>query len=101
MQGYTSLYNVALDFLSNSKIKALKQAGKILEKEDSKAGDVKEANQIVMQYIYLLSKEVIAKNNFVIEDTPLEEVEEEKPKKTTKKSKKTEETSIDDEEIPF
>lgn len=101
LQGYTSLYNVALDFLSNSKIKALKQAGKILEKEDSKAGDVKEANQIVMQYIYLLSKEVIAKNNFMIEDTPLEEVEEEKPKKTTKKSKKAEETSIDDEEIPF
>ena len=54
-----------------------------------------------MQYIYLLSKEVIAKNNFVIEDAPLEEVEEEKPKKTTKKSKKAEETSIDDEEIPF
>lgn len=68
MNGYTSLYNVALQSLTNSKVKALKSIGKVLEKEDSKASDIKEANSILMGYTSLLSREVIAKNNFVIEE---------------------------------
>ena len=89
MEGYTHLYSVALDSLSKSKVKALKAVSKILDKEDSKASDIKEAHNIVNQFTTLLSREVIAKNNFVIE------VKEEKPKKT--KEKETEEL----EEIPF
>ena len=90
MEGYTHLYAVALDSLSKSKVKALKAVSKILDKEDSKASDIKEAHNIVNQFTTLLSREVIAKNNFVIEVK-----EEEKPKKT--KEKETEEL----EEIPF
>lgn len=90
MEGYTHLYSVALDSLSKSKVKALKAVSKILDKEDSKASDIKEAHNIVNQFTTLLSREVIAKNNFVIEVK-----EEEKPKKT--KEKETEEL----EEIPF
>ena len=68
MDGYTSLYGVALQSLTNSKVKALKSVGKILEKEDAKASEIKEANSILMGYTSLLSREVIAKNNFVIEN---------------------------------
>lgn len=84
MNGYNSLYGVVLESLGNSKIKALKAVSKILEKEDSKAGDIKEAHSIVSQFTTLLSREVIAKNNFVIDNPIVEEV------------KKTEETSVDD-----
>lgn len=83
MNGYNSLYGVVLESLGNSKIKALKAVSKILEKEDSKAGDIKEAHSIVSQFTTLLSREVIAKNNFVIDNPIVEEV------------KKTEETSVD------
>ena len=84
MNGYNSLYGVVLESLGNSKIKALKAVSKILEKEDSKAGDIKEAHSIVSQFTTLLSREVIAKNNFVIDNPIVAEV------------KKTEETSADD-----
>lgn len=67
MNGYTNLYETALNVLGKSKIKALKSVAKILEKEDSKASDVKEANSIAMSYALMLNREVIAKNNFVIE----------------------------------
>lgn len=89
MDGYTHLYNVALESLSKSKVKALKAVGKILEKEDSKASDIKEAHNIVSQFTTLLSREVIAKNNFAIEVK-----EEEKTKKTKEKKEELE-------EIPF
>lgn len=95
LNGYTSLYGVVIESLSNSKIKGLKSIGKILEKEDSKASDVKEANQIVSQFTNLLSREVIAKNNFVVE-VPVEE-----EKKETKTKKKKSEDEIDLDEIPF
>ena len=84
MNGYNSLYGVVLESLGNSKIKALKAVSKILEKEDSKAGDIKEAHSIVSQFTTVLSREVIAKNNFVIDNPIVAEV------------KKTEETSADD-----
>lgn len=99
LNGYTSLYNVVIETLSNSKIKSLKSIGKILEKEDSKAGDIKEANQIVSQFTNLLSREVIAKNNFVIENPIVEEAESKE--KTTKTKKKKSEDEIDLDEIPF
>lgn len=86
MNGYNSLYGVVLESLGNSKIKALKAVSKILEKEDSKAGDIKEAHSIVSQFTTLLSREVIAKNNFVIDNPIVEEV------------KKAEETSAEDTE---
>lgn len=95
LNGYTSLYGVVIESLSNSKIKGLKSIGKILEKEDAKASDVKEANQIVSQFTNLLSREVIAKNNFVVE-VPVEEV-----KKETKSKSKKSENEIDLDEIPF
>ena len=97
MNGYNALYSVAVETLSNSKIKALKTIGKLLEKEDGKAGDIKEANTILMQYTSLLAREVIAKNNFVVEPT----IEEEKPKKTTKKAKTEDDLNITDDDIPF
>lgn len=86
MNGYNSLYGVVLESLGNSKIKALKAVSKILEKEDSKAGDIKEAHSIVSQFTTLLSREVIAKNNFVIDNPVVEEV------------RKAEETSAEDTE---
>ena len=110
MNGYNSLYGVVLESLGNSKIKALKAVSKILEKEDSKAGDIKEAHNIVSQFTTLLSREVIAKNNFVVENPVVEEVKptettkEEESEKTTKakagRKKKVEETIAED-EIPF
>ena len=110
MNGYNSLYGVVLESLGNSKIKALKAVSKILEKEDSKAGDIKEAHSIVSQFTTLLSREVIAKNNFVVENPVVEEVKptettkEEESEKTTKakagRKKKAEETIAED-EIPF
>lgn len=67
MEGYSNLYQTALNVLGKSKVKALKSVAKILEKEDSKASDIKEANSIAMHYAMMLNREVIAKNNFVIE----------------------------------
>lgn len=90
MEGYTHLYSVALESLTKSKVKAFKNVSKILEKEDSKAGDIKEAHNIVNQFTALLSREVIAKNNFVIEAQG-----DEKPEKA--KENKAEEL----EQIPF
>lgn len=66
MCGYVSLYDTALKSLSESKIKALKSIANILNKEDSKPAEVKEANNIVMQYATLLSRN-IDKQKFVIE----------------------------------
>ena len=111
MNGYNSLYSVVLESLGNSKIKALKSVSKILEKEDSKAGDIKEAHSIVSQFTTLLSREVIAKNNFVIDNPIVEEVKktEEVPaddsEKATKakagRKKKADVETISEDEIPF
>lgn len=103
MNGYISLYDVVTKSLSNSKVKALKSVGKILEKEDSKAGDIKEANLIVSQFTNLLSREVIAKNNFVIDRTieSLDKDEKEDSEKETKSKAKKKKSEIADEEIPF
>lgn len=103
MNGYTSLYNVVIQSLTNSKVKALKSVGKILEKEDSKAGDIKEANLIVSQFTNLLSREVIAKNNFVIDNTETvnQEDEKEDSEKEQKSKTKKKKSEIPDEEIPF
>ena len=95
MDGYTSLYGTVLESLKNSDVKALKSIGKILEKDDSKAGDIKEANVIVSQFTSMLSREVIAKNNFLVEKS--EDTPEEKPAKTKKKAKSEE----NNEEMPF
>lgn len=67
LNGYTNLYDTVLDFLNNSKNKTLKSVGKILTTDGSKASDIKEANSIAMTYTSLLAREVIAKNNFVID----------------------------------
>lgn len=67
LAGYTSLYDKVVDYFNNSKNKALKAIGKILTTEGSKSSDIKEANAVVMNYTTLLTREVIAKNNFVIE----------------------------------
>lgn len=99
MDSYTSLYDVVIQSFAKSKIKALKAVGKILEKEESKAGDIKEANLIVSQFTNLLSREVIAKNNFLIETSKESEVVEEETEKVTKTRKKKSETT--DEEVPF
>lgn len=82
MTGYAELYETALLGLTNSKIKALKSVAKILGKEDSKASEIKEANSIVMGYATLLAREVIAKNNFVIDTSANDECpfDEDKPK---------------------
>lgn len=89
MEGYTSLYETALQVLGNSKIKALKSIAKVLEKEDSKPADIKEANGVVMGYAMMLNREVINKNNFVIEKSentcPFDEDTEAKQKKTKSK----------------
>lgn len=109
MNGYNSLYGVVLESLGNSKIKALKAVSKILEKEDSKAGDIKEAHSIVSQFTTLLSREVIAKNNFVIDNPIVEEVKKaeevsaedtEKATKAKAGRKKKVDTEVS-EEIPF
>lgn len=64
---YTSLYANVVDYFSNSKIKPLKTIGKILTTEEGKPSDIKDANAIAMQYTSLLDREVLAKNNFIIE----------------------------------
>lgn len=106
MAGYTSLYGTVIESLKESNVKALKTVGKILEKEDSKAGDIKEANSIVSQFTTMLSREVIAKNNFIVEvsdeNTTFDD-EKDEAKKPTKSKAKTKKPKADDieEEIPF
>lgn len=68
LEDYTNIYNTIVDYFGKSKNKAFKNIGKILSSEESKASEIKDANAIVMQYSNLLAKDVISKNNFIIED---------------------------------
>lgn len=67
MEGYTNLYNTALKVLGKSKIKALKNIAKVIDSETSKPAEIKEANSIISSYALMLNREVINKNNYVIE----------------------------------
>lgn len=101
MKGFLSLYNVATKSLKASPIESLKTIAKTIEKADSKPSEIKDAHTVVQQFTSLLSREVIAKNNFVIDNPEVkdvvEETIEEKPKKATKKKKSDEPA----EELPF
>lgn len=79
MLGYTSLFNRTLDILSKSDVTGLKAIASTLKSKTSKPADIKEANSVAMAYTQLLTREVIAKNNFVIEnETEQKELVEEK-----------------------
>lgn len=102
LNGYMSLYKVAAETLAKSEFKGLKEAGSAIVKPvaATKPSDIKEAHNIVNQFAALLSREVIAKNNFIVEPAPVEEVKE--TKKSTKKTKaKDESLEIGDDDIPF
>lgn len=106
MKGFLSLYNVATKSLKASPIESLKTIAKTVEKADSKPSEIKDAHAVIQQFASLLSREVIAKNNFVIDNPEVKDVTEEsieEKKKSTKSKSNTKKPKADEveEEIPF